>query len=164
MLLTRSGFLNKLQKSGESGSMAIKTLAVLERRGTQNSHRGTYVGCASVRVDNPAIQQRFLRKAEDINQFELDNYRGSRWSLFQNGHNRAGGNPQQDGRMDRLFLLLLTWRHAQRNKPSHDLEIQKNIEAVCSPLSFWAAGRARKHAQRNKPSHDLEIHHQPPRD
>ncbi len=88
--------------------MAIKTSAVLE----EAVHRIPIAELTSGAplfewtIPPPSSDRRATHKGI---QFELDNYQIALVS-FQNGQDRAGGEPPRAGRMGRLLLLPLTWK------------------------------------------------------
>ncbi len=89
--------------------MAIKTSAVLEDAVHRIPIAELTSGAPLSEWIIPSSNSNSSERHEDISQFEPHNYRIALVS-FQNGHKRAGGNLQQADRMDRLFLLPLTWR------------------------------------------------------
>jgi DNA-binding winged helix-turn-helix (wHTH) protein len=88
--------------------MAIKTSVVLE----DAVHR---IPIAKLTSGAPLFEWTIPLPSGDSSamheriQFEPDNYQVA-LVAFQDGQDRAGGNPPRAGRMGRLFLLPLTWR------------------------------------------------------
>jgi DNA-binding winged helix-turn-helix (wHTH) protein len=86
--------------------MTIKTPAVLEDAVHRIPIAELTSGVPLSQWINPSSNTKFSERHEDISQFEPDNFRIALVSF----HNRADGNLQQADRINRLFLLPLTWR------------------------------------------------------
>lgn len=86
--------------------MTIKTPAVLEDAVHRIPIAELTSGVPLSQWINPSSNSKFSGRHEDISQFEPDNFRIALVSF----HNRADGNLQQADRINRLFLLPLTWR------------------------------------------------------
>jgi len=89
--------------------MTIKTSAVLEDAVHKIPMAELTSGAPLFEWTIPPPSSDSSARHERITQLELDNYQIA-LVPFQNGQDRAGGNPPRAGRMGQLFLLPLTWR------------------------------------------------------
>jgi DNA-binding winged helix-turn-helix (wHTH) protein len=106
--MARLGLLNKLQMSGGSGSMAIRTSGVLEDAVPRIPIAELTSGAASFERTPPTHRSEPRVRHEGI-QFDLDNYQIA-LVPFQNGQDRASGKSPRGGGTSQLLLLPLTWK------------------------------------------------------
>ncbi len=122
--------------------MATKTLTVLDDKALR-------IPIAELAPGMPLSEWEFSRSSNDssarperVTEFVPDNYRIALVS-FQSVQDRIGGNPSQAGRMDRLFLLPLTWKEfvrRVRGGPSQtsSLEEKKIVRFGRISIDLWA--------------------------
>jgi len=93
--------------------MATKTLTVLDDEALRIRIAELAPGMPVSEWGLPCSSNNSSAGPERVTEFVPDNYRIALVS-FQSGQDRIGGNPPQAGRMDRVFLLQLTWKEFVR--------------------------------------------------